>query len=193
MFYTAFDHLLPETLRESSKGAKGLRPTHLEKEIDTMNEWVYDTVNNGVYKCGFATSQEAYEEAIYPLFESLDRLEEQLADPKYDGPYLFGQNITDADIRLYPTIIRFDIAYLILFKLNIKMIRHDYPRLYRWLRTLYWDESDRTRAAFKKTTLFDRVSGQESVQKDEADLNCSINLASRMSPERRSLLLDQFL
>jgi len=158
MFYTAFDHLLPESLRESSKGANGLRPAHLVTAIDAMNDWVYDTINNGVYRCGFATSQEAYEEAIYPLFKSLDRLEEHLADPRYAGPFLFGEHITDADIRLYPTIIRFDIGYYILFKVNIKMIRHDYPRLYKWLRTLYWDQSATTRAAFNQTTLFDRVS-----------------------------------
>ena len=123
-----------------------------------MNAWVYETFNNGVYKCGFAATQEIYDDNVYPIFESLDRLEQILADPNNRGPYLFGAHITEADIRLFPTLIRFDVGYCMLFKLNIKMIRHDYPNLYKWLRLLYWDESEITRGAFKKTTKFDRVS-----------------------------------
>ncbi|EOD46329.1 putative glutathione s-transferase protein [Neofusicoccum parvum UCRNP2] len=156
MFYTAFDALLPEHLRESSKGPAGLFPEQLRAEIEAMNPWVYDTVNNGVYKCGFATAQAAYDASIYPLFASLDRLERHLADPAHQ-PYLFGEHITEADIRLFPTIARFDTAYHTLFKCNLKMIRHDYPRIDRWMRTLYWDESERTGGgAFKKTTKIEQ-------------------------------------
>ncbi|GME30715.1 Glutathione S-transferase [Neofusicoccum parvum] len=156
MFYTAFDALLPEHLRESSKGPAGLFPEQLRAEIEAMNPWVYDTVNNGVYKCGFATAQAAYDASIYPLFASLDRLERHLADPAHQ-PYLFGEHITEADIRLFPTIVRFDTAYYTLFKCNLKMIRHDYPRIDRWMRTLYWDESERTGGgAFKKTTKIEQ-------------------------------------
>ena len=105
-----------------------------------------------VYKTGFATSQEAYEEHVFPLFESLDRLEKHLAEPAHQ-PYLFGEYITDADIRLFPTLIRFDTAYHTIFKCNLKMIRHDYPRLDAWLRRLYWDEGLETNGgAFKHTT-----------------------------------------
>lgn len=157
MLYTAFDHQLPENMREENRPGGGFYPENLRKEIDAMNEWVYHTVNNGVYKTGFATTQEAYESNLIPLFQSLDRLEEHLGQPGH-SPYLFGENITEADIRLYTTCIRFDVAYYNIFKCNLKMIRHEYPRLDRWLRTLYWDESDRTNGgAFKKTTDFHLV------------------------------------
>lgn len=158
MFYSAFDEFLPDEEREATKGKAGLFPKHLRSEIEELNAWVYETVNNGVYKAGFATSQKAYEENVYPLFKSLDRLEEHLSQPNH-SPYLFGEHITDADIRLYTTLIRFDVGYYTLFKCNIKMIRHDYPRLHEWLRRLYWDESERTKGgAFKKTVRFDQVS-----------------------------------
>jgi putative glutathione S-transferase len=159
MFYSAFDEFLPEQEREATKGKAGFFPQHLQSEIEDLNAWVYETVNNGVYKTGFATSQKAYEENVYPLFKSLDRLEEHLSQPGH-SPYLFGEYITDADIRLYTTLIRFDVGYYTLFKCNIKMIRHDYPRLHEWLRKLYWDESERTKGgAFKRTVRFDQVSG----------------------------------
>jgi putative glutathione S-transferase len=155
MFYTEFDDLLPAELRED--GPHGLYPEHLRGEIDAMNEWVYHQINNGVYKSGFATSQEAYDANVYTLFEGLDRVEKHLGEPGHQ-PYLFGDHITEADIRLYTTIIRFDVAYYSIFKCNIKMIRHDYPRIHRWLRLLYWDESERTRGgAFKKTSTLDLV------------------------------------
>ncbi|KAF2268078.1 hypothetical protein CC78DRAFT_558624 [Lojkania enalia] len=154
MLYTEFDSFLPEEMRESTKGENGIFPPHLRAEIEAMNAWVYDTINNGVYKAGFATSQAAYEEHVYPIFESLDRLEEHLSQPGH-SPYLFGDNITEADIRLYPTIARFDVAYFTIFRCNLKMIRYEYPRIDKWLRTLYWDEGEKTNGgAFKKTTTF---------------------------------------
>lgn len=155
MLYTEFDSLIPEPLREPSKGKAGLYPEHLRSEIDSMNEWVYNTVNNGVYKCGFASTQEAYDENVYPLFSSLDRLEEHLGQPGH-SPFLFGENITEADIRLYTTMARFDVAYHTLFKCNLKMIRYDYPNLHLWLRRLYWDESAKTNGgAFHNTSKVD--------------------------------------
>lgn len=158
MFYTGFDNLLPSERREESKGKAGLLPNHLRSQIDEMNEWVYHTINNGVYKTGFASTQEAYDANVYPIFESLDRLEKHLADPGHQ-PYLFGENITEADIRLYTTLIRFDVAYFTIFKCNLKMIRYEYPNLHRWLRNLYWDESKKTGGgAFRKTTRFQAVS-----------------------------------
>jgi glutathionyl-hydroquinone reductase len=157
MMYTEFDDLLPEKMTEGNHPGGGFYPERLRKEIDEMNEWVYATVNNGVYKTGFATTQEAYESNLLPLFESLDRLEEHLGQPGH-SPCLFGEYVTEADIRLYTTLIRFDVAYYNIFKCNLKMIRHDYPRLDKWLRTLYWDESDRTNGGvFKNTTFFDVV------------------------------------
>lgn len=154
MLYTEFDAFIAENLRESSKGGKGLFPSYLRQDIEAMNEWVFDSINMGVYKAGFAMTQEAYEQNVYPIFKSLDRLEEHLGQPGY-SPFLFGDHITEADIRLYTTLIRFDVAYHSLFKCNLKMIRHDYPRLHEWMRNLYWDESDRTNGgAFKKTVDF---------------------------------------
>ncbi|KAM3420805.1 hypothetical protein BST61_g4050 [Cercospora zeina] len=155
MFYTEFDHLLPAELREENTEGGGFYPEHLRKEIDEMNEWVYHTVNNGVYKCGFATTQEAYDTNIYPLFSSLDRLESHLSEPSHQ-PFLFGKHITEADIRLFTTLIRFDAAYHTIFQTNLKSIRHDYPNLSLWLRRLYWDETEVTRGGvFKQTSNFD--------------------------------------
>lgn len=158
MLCDAFDNLLPPKAREAQKGPTALVPAHLRTEIDELNSWVYDTINNGVYKVGFAASQKAYDEHARNLFQSLDRLEEHLSQPSR-GPYLFGENITEADIRLYTTLIRFDIAYYTLFKCNLKMIRLDYPRLHDWLRRLYWSEGPETAGGvFKSTTHFDIVS-----------------------------------
>lgn len=158
MFYTEFDAFIPEHLRESSKGDKSLFPPHLQKDIEAMNEWVYNDLNNGVYKTGFATTQEAYDQAVKGVFRTLDRLEEHLSQPGH-GPYLFGDHITEADIRLYPTLLRFDVAYHTIFKCNLKMIRFEYPKLHDWLRRLYWDESERTNGgAFKSTVNFQAVS-----------------------------------
>ncbi|KAL4806992.1 glutathione S-transferase [Aspergillus unguis] len=155
MFYTEFDDLLPKERREENQVGGGLYPEHLRHEIDAMNEWVYDKINNGVYKTGFATTQDAYEANLYPLFEALDRVEEHLGQEGHQ-PYLFGEHITEADVRLYTTIVRFDVAYYLIFKCNLKMIRHDYPLIDRWYRRLYYDESERTNGgAFKKTTFFD--------------------------------------
>lgn len=108
-----------------------------------MNEWVYHTVNNGVYKTGFATQQHAYDANVHTLFQSLDRLEGILAAGP--GPYLFGPHITEADVRLYTTVIRFDVAYHSVFLCNRKSVRHDYPHLYPWLRRLYWTATSRAR------------------------------------------------
>ncbi|KAK2736270.1 hypothetical protein FQN55_001730 [Onygenales sp. PD_40] len=155
-----------------------LYPERLRAEIDEMNAWVYDRVNNGVYKAGFAATQEAYEENVYPLFEALDRIEAHLGSEEYHGPYLFGEQITEADVRLFTTIVRFDVAYYAIFRCSLKMIRHDYPRIHRWLRTLYWDESERTAGgAFRKTTDFDalKLSYSYTQQKQLGNTNTIIS------------------
>jgi putative glutathione S-transferase len=107
-------------------------PEDLRGEIDALNAIVYDTVNNGVYKAGFATTQEAYEEAVAKLFETLDMLDERLGK----GRYLFGDRQTEADWRLFTTLVRFDAVYVGHFKCNIRRIE-DYANLPGYLRDLY--------------------------------------------------------
>lgn len=151
MLASEFDAFVPEPYREASKPGGGLYPARLREEIDEMNEWVYNTVNNGVYKCGFAGKQESFDEHVYPLFASLDRLEGILA--AHGRPFLLGDHLTEADVRLYTTVARFDVAYHTVFQCNLKSIRHDYPLLHLWFRRLYWDEgSEETGGAFHKTT-----------------------------------------
>ena len=107
-------------------------PEDLRDEIDTLNARIYDTVNNGVYKVGFATTQAAYEEAIRPLFKTLDWLEERLATRRF----LCGSRQTEADWRLFTTLLRFDVVYVGHFKCNIRRIV-DYPNLWSYTRELY--------------------------------------------------------
>ncbi|WP_407154524.1 glutathione S-transferase family protein [Bradyrhizobium sp. STM 3557] len=107
-------------------------PAALQGEIDAINARVYETLNNGVYKAGFATSQSAYEEAIGPLFATLDWLEDRLATRRF----LLGDAPTEADIRLFTTLIRFDAVYVGHFKCNIRRIA-DYPHLSAYVRDLY--------------------------------------------------------
>ena len=114
------------------ENAPDLYPVHLREEIDALNDVIFHDVNNGVYKCGFAQSQEAYEQAYDALFARLDQLEQRLADRRF----LFGDFITDADIRLYATLIRFDAAYYSAFKANRNRIV-DFPHLWGYLRDLY--------------------------------------------------------
>ncbi|MBO1519063.1 glutathione S-transferase family protein [Oceanisphaera pacifica] len=124
MFNSAFDEV----------GAKpsDYYPEALRADIDSLNEQIYNRVNNGVYKAGFATTQHAYEEAVAPLFATLDELEQRLSTHRY----LLGDTITEADWRLFTTLVRFDAVYHCHFKCNIKQIA-DYPHLSSYLRELY--------------------------------------------------------
>jgi putative glutathione S-transferase len=107
-------------------------PKALRGEIDRLNDIIYPNVNNGVYRCGFAKSQEAYEAAYDALFATLDELDARLARQRY----LVGRQITEADWRLFPTLVRFDVAYFSLFRCNKKRIA-DYPNLSNYMRELY--------------------------------------------------------
>ncbi|WP_433140261.1 glutathione S-transferase family protein [Actinomadura nitritigenes] len=127
-------------------GAPDLYPEELRPEIDELNDLVYNTVNNGVYKAGFATAQDAYEDAFDALFATFDRLEERLADRRY----LFGDRITEADVRLYPTLARFDAVYYSHFKCNQRRLV-DHPHLWAYARDLY------SIPAFGGTTNFDHI------------------------------------
>ena len=124
MFDSAFDRA----------GATGpdLYPEALRTEIDALNERIYRTVNNGVYRAGFATSQQAYDDAVVPLFETLDWLDDRLGERRY----LLGDALTEADWRLFPTLIRFDLAYHGNFKCNLRRVQ-DYPNLWGYTRELY--------------------------------------------------------
>jgi len=145
MFETEFDELL-------SKEFKSIRlvPGEFKERIDEINAWIYDDINNGVYKSGIAKTQEAYEKAVTAVFHSLDRVESILQD--LSGPYLLGSQLTEVDVRLYPTIVRFDVVYVTLFKTNFKTIRDGYPNIHRWLQHLYWDIP-----SFKETTEFEHI------------------------------------
>jgi putative glutathione S-transferase len=107
-------------------------PAPLRAEIDAINAVVYERVNNGVYRCGFASSQAAYERAFDLLFATLDELESRLGR----SPYLVGETLTEADWRLFTTLVRFDAVYYVHFKCNLRRIA-EYPNLSRYLATLY--------------------------------------------------------
>lgn len=109
-----------------------LNPEELRSKIDEINDWVYHNINNGVYKSGFATTQEAYESAFDTLFKHLDKAEEILSKNRY----LTGNKLTLADIRLFTTLVRFDPVYHGHFKTNLKRIA-DYPNLYNYTKELY--------------------------------------------------------
>ena len=124
MFNSAFDDV----------GANNLDfyPEALQTEIDALNYFVYENINNGVYRAGFATTQEAYDEAVATLFNALDTIEARLTENRY----LLGDKITEADWRLFTTLVRFDAVYVGHFKCNLKRLV-DYPNIWGYLRDLY--------------------------------------------------------
>jgi putative glutathione S-transferase len=124
MFNSAFDAV--------GARAGDYYPAELREKIDSLNGWIYDSVNNGVYKAGFATSQEAYDEAVNGVFASLEQLEQILGQHRY----LTGDRLTEADLRLWTTLIRFDPVYVTHFKCDQRRIS-DYLNLYGFLRDIY--------------------------------------------------------
>ncbi|MCA8884825.1 MAG: glutathione S-transferase family protein [Rhodobacteraceae bacterium] len=124
MFNTAFDEVTGNTL--------DFWPERLRDAIEQVNRRIYDTVNNGVYKAGFATTQAAYDAAVHPLFETLEDLDQRLSRSRY----LLGDRVTEADWRLFPTLVRFDPVYHLHFKCNRKRLI-DYPALWAYTRELY--------------------------------------------------------
>lgn len=124
MFNSAFDGLTGNTL--------DLWPEALREEIEPVNARIYDTFNNGVYKSGFATTQAAYDAAVHPLFDTMDWLDERLSAHRY----LMGDRITEADWRLFTTLVRFDAVYHLHFKCNKRRLV-DYPALWAYARELY--------------------------------------------------------
>jgi len=124
--------MLNEAFDEWGDQSVDLYPEALRGEIDATNDLVYDNVNNGVYRAGFATAQEAYEEAFAQLFATLDKLEDRLSRQRY----LVGDRLTEADWRLFTTLVRFDPVYVGHFKCNLRRIE-DYPNLSNYLRELF--------------------------------------------------------
>jgi len=129
-----------------AKNPIDLYPEPLRAEIDAVNAVVFDEVNNGVYKAGFATTQAIYDEAVTALFARLDWLEERLSKQRY----LVGRQLTEADIRLFPTLVRFDAVYHGHFKCNLRRLI-DYPNLWAYARDLYG------RPGFGETVDFDQI------------------------------------
>lgn len=147
IFDTGFENLTGEK--------PTLTPAGKKSEIQALNELLYDTLNNGVYRAGFARSQVAYEEAVKTIFATLDMLETQLSDGR---AYLTGEDIVESDIRLFVTLVRFDAAYVDLFKCNLKAIR-EYPALSAYLERLY------NQPAFGDSTRIDHIkAGYYSIE-----------------------------
>jgi len=121
-------------------------PESLQSEIDAWNEKIYHHVNNGVYRCGFARSQEAYDKAARGLFDTLQALDQHFSDHQY----LVAERLTEADLRLVPTLLRFDLVYYVHFKTNLRKIS-EYPNLFRYLKAIYAID------AVKKNHFFDHI------------------------------------
>jgi putative glutathione S-transferase len=162
-FNTSFNSILPDEYKKVD-----LYPEKLRKEIDEVGEWMQADLNTGVYKAGFAPDQATYDKNVIPVFQALNRLEEMLS--KKGGPYVLGSELTELDLRLYPTVIRFDTVYVQHFKCNLGMIRHDYPLLNEWMKNLYWNVP-----GFKETTNFrhikENVGSHSSSLLNRTDIN----------------------
>jgi len=138
MFNSAFDDLTANTL--------DFWPSAQRTQIEAINQHIYDTLNNGVYKAGFATTQPAYDSAVSALFETMDWLESHLSDNRF----LLGDTITEADWRLFPTLVRFDPVYHGHFKCSLRRLV-DYPNLWAYTRHLY------QMPGIKETVNFDHI------------------------------------
>jgi putative glutathione S-transferase len=141
----AFDSVLGDEERMGSK--VDFYPEDLRSKIDEVYLWLTSLICSGVYKAGFAPSQEPYEKNVIPLFAALNKLEELVH--KNGGPFILGEKMTELDLLAYPTIVRFDTVYVQHFKTNLGMIRHNYPVLNNWLKNIYWDVE-----GFKESTDF---------------------------------------
>ena len=138
LFNTSFNHLTQSTI--------DLYPSELQNQIDKMNDFIYENINNGVYRVGFATKQATYEEAFQALFSALDEMESVLGQQAF----LTGDYFTEADIRFFTTLLRFDPVYYVHFKCNKKLIAQ-YPNLYNYLKSIYQIPE------VKKTCHFDHI------------------------------------
>ncbi|KKK18217.1 hypothetical protein AOCH_004532 [Aspergillus ochraceoroseus] len=154
---SAFNSFLPESLASIT-----LYPTHLQTEIDALSKWIQSDLCTGVYKAGFAPSQEVYDQKVVPVFGALNALERIVA--RNGGPFILGSEMTELDVIVYATLIRFDTVYVQHFKCNLGTIRHDYPVLNNWLKGMYWDVE-----AARATTDFKHI--KENYTKSHYDIN----------------------
>lgn len=139
-----------------TNSALDLYPSGLQREIDALNTFVYETINNGVYRAGFATAQRPYEREVRNLFEALDQLDARLRDHRY----LFGPHVVETDWRLFVTLVRFDAVYHGHFKCNIRRIV-DYPHLFGYLKDLYQVDG------IAETVNFDHIKRHYYVTHDD--------------------------
>ncbi|CAD6583138.1 MAG: hypothetical protein CYPHOPRED_002244 [Cyphobasidiales sp. Tagirdzhanova-0007] len=133
MLSTCFDEILPND--HPGKG-RTYFPSAYAEDIEKLTPNIQSDLNTGVYKAGFAPDQETYDGAVEKVFETLDMLEQRIVSTT--GPFLLGEDLTELDVRVFTTLIRFDPVYASHFKCNLTLIRHGYPALYLWLRRLYW-------------------------------------------------------
>ncbi|WP_440905354.1 glutathione S-transferase family protein [Catenovulum sp. SX2] len=124
--------ILNDDFNHLAKNDINLRPSHLAEEMASINQYIYDKINNGVYRAGFASTQQAYERGYQDVFDGLDTMEQKLAKQTY----LLGEHLSESDIRLFVTLIRFDLAYYSIFKCNKKRIS-DYKNLHAYMHRIY--------------------------------------------------------
>lgn len=148
MFHSAFNRYTESRL--------DLYPVHLRVEIDRLNAFIHDNVNDGVYQAGFATAQKAYEDGVHGLFHALDTLEARLTHRRY----LFGDRLVETDVRLFVTLIRFDAVYHGHFKCNLRRIV-DYPNLFAYLKDLY------QHPGISETVNFDHIKRHYYITHDD--------------------------
>ena len=160
MLNHTFDDYLPEG---DERGNLDTYPSELRERINDVNSWMMPNLNNGVYKTGFANTQEDYEKNSRIVFETLDRLEKMAAESS-TSYILSTPHLTEIDIKLYTTVIRFDTIYQQHFKLMVRSIWHGYPNLNRWLKNMYWNVP-----GVKATTDFKHI--KENYSKSHADIN----------------------
>lgn len=136
---SAFDVMLNEE-GKSKEASMHFYPECLRTKIDTIGRWMRSDLNAGVYKAGFAPDQETYDKNVLPVFAALNKLEKIVTE--HGGPFALGTKLTEIDILLYPTLIRFDTVYVQHFKCNLGTIRANYPVLHNYMKGLYWEENE---------------------------------------------------
>jgi len=171
-----------QAFHQFTKSPIDLYPEGLRQEINELNSFIYENVNNGVYRAGFATSQIAYEQAVTTLFDALDQMEDRLSTQRF----LFGQRIVETDWRFFVTLIRFDAVYHGHFKCNLRRIV-DYPNLFGYLKDLYQQEG------ISETVNFDHIKRHYYITHDDINPTGIVPLGpdqDLLSPHGRGRLLN---